>query len=60
MDFVGAILLILSAFFVYMSSHIISEEKAGKSIPLPWERMFKKERKVFDKSDIEYRDGDNT
>lgn len=43
-----------------MSSHIISEEKAGKRIPLPWERMFKKERKVFDKSDIEYRDGDNT
>ena len=32
------------------------EEKKGKCIPLPWE----KKRKIFDKSDIEYRDGDNT
>ena len=36
---------------------ILSEEKKGKCIPLPWE---KNKRKIFDKSDIEYRDGDNT
>ena len=54
--FIGIIFVIASFFFMYMSSHILDEEKKGKCIPLPWE----KKRKIFDKSDIEYRDGDNT
>ena len=49
--------LVIMGFFCYVSEHIIEEKKKGKSIPLPWE---KKKRKIFDKSDIEYRDGDNT
>lgn len=34
------LLLILTAmaFFAYMSSHLVSEKKAGKTIPLPWEK----------------------
>lgn len=43
--------------FLYVVNHIETERKTGKSIPLPWE---KPNRKPFDKSDIEYRDGDNT
>ena len=54
--FIAIIFVIASFFFMYMSCHIIDEEKKGKCIPLPWE----KKRKIFDKSDIEYRDGDNT
>ena len=55
--FIVIILVIGAFFFMYMSSHILSEEKKGKCIPLPQE---KNKRKIFDKSDIEYRDGDNT
>lgn len=25
-------------FFAYMSSHLVSEQKAGKKLPLPWEK----------------------
>jgi|TARA_B110000444_G_scaffold257167_1_gene295066 cell division protein FtsL len=52
----SVIILAFAAFCVYMQTHIIQEQKQGKSIRLPWE----KKRKPFDKSDIEYRDGDNT
>jgi hypothetical protein len=51
------ILVILAAFFAYMSSHCAEEQRRGKRIPLPWERI---KRKIFDKSDVKYRDGDNT
>ena len=46
------------AFIAYMSVHIVEEEKQGKIIPLPWER--KPSTKLFDKSNVQYRDGDNT
>ena len=51
-----AIFSIFAIVIIYMQTHIIQEQKQGKSIRLPWE----KKRKPFDKSDIEYRDGDNT
>ena len=55
---IGIVLsLIVMTFFVYMSSHLVSEKKAGKTLPLFWEED---RTKPFDKSDIEYRDGDNT
>jgi len=55
---IGIVLsLIVMTFFVYMSSHLVSEKKAGKTLPLFWEED---RIKPFDKSDIEYRDGDNT
>ena len=47
------------AFFAYMSSHLVSEKKAGHTIPLPWEKGSKL-RKIFDKNQVKYRDGDNT
>lgn len=32
-------MLILDAgWFAYMSCHVVSEQKAGKRIPLPWEK----------------------
>ena len=51
------ILLMVMCLFLYVSEHMRQERKAGKQIPLPWE---KPNRKPFDKSDIKYRDGDNT
>lgn len=54
---VGLLFTIGAFFFMYMSSHVNSERKLGKTIPLPWE---KNKRKIFNKSDIKYRDGDNT
>tara|TARA_B100000963_G_scaffold156212_1_gene135948 strand:- start:893 stop:1078 length:186 start_codon:yes stop_codon:yes gene_type:complete len=53
----GGFLLVIMGFFCYMSAHCAEESKKGKTIRLPWERN---KRKIFDKSDIEYRDGDNT
>jgi len=29
---------IFMAFFAYMSCHIVSEKKARKTLPLPWEK----------------------
>jgi|TARA_B110000908_G_C10096433_1_gene376527 hypothetical protein len=52
--------------FVYIGQHIQEEKHQGKGLPMMWEpdglwsRCFKKTRKTFDKSDIKYRDGDNT
>ena len=53
---IGTLLICFGAFFTYMSSHMISEQKLGKQIPLPWERN----NTIFDKSKIKYTDGDNT
>lgn len=37
-----ALLILGSAFFAYMSCHIVSEQKLGKQIPLPWDKWIKK------------------
>ena len=55
--FVVVGIMIIGAFVVFMSTHVVNEQKKGKCIPLPWE---KNKRKIFDKSNIKYRDGDNT
>lgn len=52
------IILCVGFLFTYMSAHMVSEKKAGKTIPLPWESNYK--FKCFDKSCVKYRDGDNT
>jgi hypothetical protein len=57
---IGIVLVLASFLFAYVSSVVIEEEKKHKRIPLFWEKEFWKKRKLFDKSDIEYRDGDNT
>ena len=54
---IGLIVCIIAFWFVYMSSHIVEEKKQGRYIDLPWE---KKKFKTFDKSDVKYKDGDNT
>ena len=48
---------------LYVSAHVQEEQRKGKKIPLFWEKgswLRKVKRKIFDKSDIKYRDGDNT
>ena len=35
---VGIVFCVIAFGFAYMSSHIIAERKAGKFIPLPWEK----------------------
>ena len=57
--FAGVLIFIGAFFFAYMSSHLVSEKKARHTIPLPWEKGSKL-RKVFDKNQVKYRDGDNT
>lgn len=58
-EFLFQIIIVgIAGFFAYMSSHMVSEKKAGKALPLPWERNYK--FKCFDKSNVGYRDGDNT
>lgn len=59
----GSILLVIMGWFVYMGAHIQEESRKGEYIPLPWEKdgFFRKvKRKIFDKSKLKYRDGDNT
>ena len=64
----GAVVLIVAFFFFsYLGIHIVFEKDAKKTIPLIWEkggilhRLLKpKEYKLFDKSKMKYRDGDNT
>ena len=64
--FIGILLVIASGLFAYMSSHIIAERKAGKHIPLPWEKKRLNNNSPdmgtgkFDKQRVPYRDGDNT
>jgi len=54
---IGLILVISAAIFAYGSAHIEEEQRQGRGLNLPWE---KQKRKLFDKSDLEYKDGDNT
>jgi len=54
---IGILFSLLGMAFLYLQMHCVQEQKEGRYIPLPWE---KKTNKVFDKSDIEYTDGDNT
>tara|TARA_Y100001938_G_C7834665_1_gene303152 strand:+ start:57 stop:179 length:123 start_codon:yes stop_codon:yes gene_type:complete len=35
---IGIIFCTLAAFFAYMTSHVLEEEKRGRYIPLPWEK----------------------
>ena len=62
----GLTLLCFFMTLTYVGIHMTFEKDAKKSIPLLWEpggllyNLFKKEPKQFDKSDIKYRDGDNT
>lgn len=37
-NIVGILFMIGMAYFAYMSSHLVSEQKKGKRIPLPWEK----------------------
>jgi len=37
----GVLFIIIMGLFVYMSSHLISERKAGKQIPMFWEKKEK-------------------
>lgn len=39
----GIIFFIVLAWFAYMSAHIVSEQKKGKQIDLPWESEETKE-----------------
>ena len=55
--FVSIIICLGALVFMLMSAHCAEEQRQGRYIPLPWE---KKKRKLFDKSNIKYRDGDNT
>ena len=59
----GSLLILIMAWFCYMSFHVVEEQKKGKYIPLPWEEggfLNKTYHKIFDKSDVKYTDGDNT
>lgn len=64
--FLGAVFLCVFILFTYIGIHMSFEKDAKKGIPLIWEQggflhnLFKSEQKQFDKSDIKYRDGDNT
>tara|TARA_B100002019_G_scaffold292029_1_gene313940 strand:- start:3943 stop:4116 length:174 start_codon:yes stop_codon:yes gene_type:complete len=52
----GIVCVITAGFFCYISFVCVEEEKTGKRVPLFWEKDFK----LFNKSDVKYRDGDNT
>jgi len=60
---IGILMLLVMSLFVYMGTHIQEEQRQKKHIPLLWEEggLFNKvKKKIFDKSDVVYRDGDNT
>jgi len=65
-QFFAFIMLMIFTIFTYIGIHMSFEKDSKKHIPLLWEpggllyNLFKKEQKQFDKSDIKYRDGDNT
>ena len=40
---IGVVLIVVMFFFAYMSSHLVSEKKAGKTIPLPWEKNYEEQ-----------------
>ena len=39
----GVVLVVVAFFFAYMSSHMVSEKKAGHTIPLPWEKNYEEQ-----------------
>ena len=60
---VGVVIVCIMACAVYIGVIVQEEVRQGKRIPLLWEKggfLYKAKSKVFDKSDIKYRDGDNT
>ena len=55
--------LMFMLIFTYIGFHMAIEKDKGKYIPLPWEPggfLNRQDVKPFNKSDIKYRDGDNT
>lgn len=42
---IGVLALVGMGFFAYMSAHLVSERKAGKQLPLFWEKITKKKEK---------------
>jgi hypothetical protein len=62
-QFIGLVIVLVGFTMLYVSAHVQEEQRKGKKIPLFWEKgswLRKVKRKIFDKSDIKYRDGDNT
>lgn len=65
-QFIAFCMLTICSLFAYIGIHMSVEKDSKKYIPLIWEpggflyELFKKQHKHFDKSDIKYRDGDNT
>jgi len=60
---IPAVIFMVFILFTYVGIHMSFEKDTKKSIPLIWERggFFNKiKRKIFNKSDVVYRDGDNT
>ena len=37
-DIVVMVILVVGIYLAYMSSHMVSESKLGRKIPLPWEK----------------------
>jgi len=59
----GFIILFVAVLITYVSIHMEQEKYEGKTLPLPWEKggwMRGGKPKIFNKSDVVYRDGDNT
>jgi hypothetical protein len=66
-NLVGIIFVSVFFIFSYIGIHMSFEKDAKKSIPLIWEKggilhkfLKPEEYKVFDKSKMKYKDGDNT
>jgi len=66
-NLVGIIFVSVFFIFSYIGIHMSFEKDAKKSIPLIWEKggilhkfLQPEEYKVFDKSKMKYKDGDNT
>ena len=64
MDYISMFfVLFFMFFFAYVGFHMAIEKDMKKHIPLPWEPggfLNRQDVKPFNKSDIQYRDGDNT
>ena len=66
-NLIGVALTVFFILLTYIGIHMVFEKDAKKSIPLIWEKggilhkiLKPKEYKLFDKSKMKYRDGDNT
>jgi L-asparagine transporter-like permease len=60
---IPAVIFMVFILFTYVGIHMSFEKDTKKNIPLIWERggFFNKiKRQIFNKSDVVYRDGDNT